>query len=97
MRALLSCFGKFRLSPELSMALAFPLLPLRFYRKTDDAEFFSVLICVFSSCCLFFSLSLFYFLPLVRSLTFGQKSEGCASSILNNRGIYAHTEAQQYT
>lgn len=44
MRALLSCFGKFPLSHQLSIALAFPLLLFRFNRKTNDAKFLSVLI-----------------------------------------------------
>lgn len=53
MRALLSCFGKFRLFPELSMALAFPLMPLRLNRKTDDAKLLSVLVCPSSSSVLY--------------------------------------------
>lgn len=44
MRALLSCFGKFPLSPQLTIALAFPLLPFCPNRKTDDAKFLFVLI-----------------------------------------------------
>lgn len=91
MRALLSCFGKFPLSHQLSIALAFPLLLFRFNRKTNEAKFLSVLI--FLSPCLASAFS-FLFLAFAFLLNF-------VSSFLNHPVIVCvvldHAVAQQYT